>query len=132
MSSSLAQLQDRLADPDLGAERDRGGLRDADGPDVGAVGGPEVLDEPLVAGGGDPGVPRGDVVVLEADRGVGAAPDQDRGVVERGGGAVVGAGRDDDLGRGAAARAASGTRAPNMSERITEIADSTKIQRIAR
>ena len=29
-------------------------------------------------------------------------------------------------------RAPSGTRAPNMSERITEIADSTKIQRIAR
>ena len=29
-------------------------------------------------------------------------------------------------------RAASGTRAPNMSERITEIADSTKIQRMAR
>src|SRR4051794_21790790 len=32
----------------------------------------------------------------------------------------------------AAPRAASGTRAPNMSERITEIAESTKIHRIAR
>src|SRR5687768_12806718 len=35
-------------------------------------------------------------------------------------------------GTGAAPRAVSGTRAPNMSERITEIAESTKIQRIAR
>src|SRR3954462_11258662 len=32
----------------------------------------------------------------------------------------------------AASRAVCGTRAPNMSERITEIADSPKIQRIAR
>ena len=31
-----------------------------------------------------------------------------------------------------APRAASGTRAPNMSERITEIAESTKIHRMAR
>src|SRR6478672_6790326 len=35
-------------------------------------------------------------------------------------------------GTGAPPRAISGTRAPNMSERMTEIADSTKIQRIAR
>src|SRR5919107_1140712 len=35
-------------------------------------------------------------------------------------------------GAGAAPRAVSGTRAPNMSERITEIADSTKIQRMAK
>src|SRR6478735_4780616 len=35
-------------------------------------------------------------------------------------------------GAGAPLRAVSGTRAPNMSERITEIADSTKIQRMAR
>src|SRR5687768_16703873 len=35
-------------------------------------------------------------------------------------------------GAGAPLRAVSGTRAPNMSERITEIADSTKIHRIAR
>src|SRR4051812_6356788 len=34
--------------------------------------------------------------------------------------------------REAAPRAASGTRAPNMSERMTEIAESTKIHRIAR
>jgi hypothetical protein len=34
--------------------------------------------------------------------------------------------------RASAPRAASGTRAPNMSERITEIAESTKIHRIAR
>src|ERR1700710_444625 len=32
----------------------------------------------------------------------------------------------------AASRAAAGIRAPNMSERTTEIADSTKIHRIAR
>ena len=93
------------------------------------------------------GVPGGDVVVVEPDRGVGAATDQERGVDQLGTGALVGAldheqvawaGRGGvapsagDRGRGAAARAASGTRAPNMSERITEIADSTKIQRIAR
>ena len=34
--------------------------------------------------------------------------------------------------RAAAARAPSGMRAPNMSERITDSAESTKIQRIAR
>src|SRR5690242_11130795 len=34
--------------------------------------------------------------------------------------------------RASAPRAASGTRAPNMSERMTEIAESTKIHRIAR
>src|SRR3954464_6801550 len=34
--------------------------------------------------------------------------------------------------RASAPRAASGTRAPNMSERITEIAESTKIHRMAR
>src|SRR3954464_4334384 len=34
--------------------------------------------------------------------------------------------------RASTPRAASGTRAPNMSERITEIAESTKIHRIAR
>src|SRR5690349_2060280 len=47
----LPQLEDRLADADLGAERDRRGLGDPDRADVGAVGGAEVLDEPLVAGG---------------------------------------------------------------------------------
>src|SRR4051794_12118485 len=34
--------------------------------------------------------------------------------------------------RASAPRAASGTRAPNMSERITEMADSTKIHKMAR
>jgi hypothetical protein len=34
--------------------------------------------------------------------------------------------------RGSGERAVSGTRAPNMSERITEIAESTKIHSTAR
>ncbi len=45
----LPQLDHRLADPHLRAERERGRLGDPDGPDVGAVGRAEVLDEPLVA-----------------------------------------------------------------------------------
>ena len=76
----LPQLEDRLADADLGAERDRGGLGDPDGADVGAVGGAEVLDEPLVAGRRDPGVPGRDVVVVELDARVAAAADEDRRV----------------------------------------------------
>src|SRR4051794_39257754 len=47
----LPQLEDRLADADLGADRQRRRLGDADAADVGAVGGAEVLDEPLVARG---------------------------------------------------------------------------------
>ncbi len=79
-----------------------GGLGDPDGADVGAVGGAEVLDEPLVAGGGDPGVPGGDVVVVELDRRVVAAADQDRRLGQAGGGAGVAALGDDDLGGRAA------------------------------
>ena len=97
-------------------------------------------------------MPGRDVVVVEPDGGVGAAADQDRRLVEVGALADVRALDDEDVGGAAAAlgrllalpwrastgprrpaaRAPSGTRAPNMSERITEIADSTKIQRIAR
>jgi hypothetical protein len=66
-------------------------------------------------------VPRGDVVVIEPDRGVVAAADQDRRLGEVGALALVGAVDDQDVGR-----------APNMSDRTTETADSTKIQRIAR
>src|SRR5687767_2646517 len=78
----LLQLEDGLADPDLGAEGDGGGLGDADAADVGAVGGAEVLDEPLVARGRNPGVSGGHVVVVEPDRRVGAAPDEDRRLFE--------------------------------------------------
>ena len=59
----LPQLEDGLADPDLGAEGQGRGLRDAGAADIGAVGGAEVLDEPLVLGRGDarlasrPGIP---------------------------------------------------------------------------
>ena len=91
------QLEDGLADPDLGSERDGGGLGDPDGADVGAVGGAEVLDEPLVAGRGDPGVPGRDVVVVELDRRVVAAADQDRRLGQAGGGPGVAALGDDDL-----------------------------------
>ena len=98
----LPQLEDGLADPDLRAEGEGGGLGDADGADVGAVGRPEVLDEPLVAGRGDPGVPGGDVVVVEADRGVGAAADEERRLVEVGALAGVAALDDQDVGGGAA------------------------------
>src|SRR5919112_6461206 len=74
----LLQLEDGLADPDLGAEGDGRGLGDPGAADVGAVRGAEVLDEPLVARRRDPGVPGGHVVVVEADRRVGATADQDR------------------------------------------------------
>ena len=56
----------------------------------------------------DPGVPGGDVVVVEADRRVVAAADQQRSLVERDGLALVAALEDHDLGRarrGAAWRA---------------------------
>ena len=102
-SRSLPQLEDRLADADLGAEGDRGRLGDPDGADVGAVGRAEVLDEPLVAGGGDPRVPGADVVVVEPDRRVAAAADEDRCLVELGALADVAALGDDDVGRAAAA-----------------------------
>src|SRR6478609_3684284 len=99
----LPELQDRLADADLGPEGDRRGLGDAHGADERAVGGAEVLDEPLVAGGGDPRVPRRDVVVVEADRGVGAAADEHRRLGQLGAGADVRPGGDDHVGgRGAA------------------------------
>src|SRR4051794_6984006 len=99
----LLQLEDRLADAHLGAQRDRGGLGDPHRADVGAVGGAEVLDEPLVAGRGDPGVPGGDVVVVEADRRVVAAADQDRRLVELGAVTGVRALGDQHVGGGAAA-----------------------------
>src|SRR3954451_7525251 len=99
----LPQLEDRLADADLGAERDRGGLGDPDGADVGAVGGAEVLDEPLVTGGRDPGVPGRDVVVVELDAGIAAAPDQDRRLVELGALAGVAALGHQHVGRAATA-----------------------------
>src|SRR6478752_8630640 len=102
-SASLAELHDRLADPDLGPELERGGLRDATGADVGAVGRAEVLDVPLVARAGDAGVAGGDVVVVEADRGVVPAADQERGLVERHGLALVAALDDDHLGGSTAA-----------------------------
>src|SRR3954465_7103395 len=86
---SLAQLQDCLADAHLGAELDCRGLGDAAAADVGAVGGAEILDEPLVAGTGDAGVAGGGVVVVEADRGVVAAPDQQWCLLERDGLALV-------------------------------------------
>src|ERR1700710_2618103 len=90
-SGSLAQLQDRLSDADLGAELEGGGLGDAAVADVGAVGGAEVLDEPLRAGVGDAGVPGRDVVVVEADGRIVAAPDQQWRVLERDGLALVAA-----------------------------------------
>src|SRR5262245_21976653 len=102
LNGLLPEFQDRLADPDLRAERDRGGLGDPDGADVGAVGGAEVLDEPLVAGGRGPRVARRDVVVVEPDRGVVAAADEDRRVVELGALAGVAALGHHDV-RGAAA-----------------------------
>src|SRR3546814_5114945 len=52
----------------LGPESERGGLADPCLADVGAVGGAEVLDEPLLTGRGDAGVAGGDVVVVESDR----------------------------------------------------------------
>ena len=151
--SILLQLERGLADPDLDAELERGRLGDPLGADVGAVGGAEVLDVPLVAGAGDAGVPGGDVVVVEPDRGVGAPADQDRARRRAGRHADVarprrprrGSGRRAALGRlggpawrrasprsRSAPRALGSTRAPNMSERITETAESTKIHRIAR
>src|ERR671910_1004786 len=81
-SGSLAQLQDRLPDADLGAELDGGGLGDAAVADVGAVGGAEVLDVPLVTGAGDACVAGGDVVVVETDRGVVTPADEQRGLLE--------------------------------------------------
>ena len=73
------------------------------GPDVGAVGGAEVLDEPLVATGGDAGVAGGDVVVVELDGRVAAAADEERGVGELGAGAGVLALDHEEVGGGAAA-----------------------------
>src|SRR6478735_4344120 len=102
-SASLAELHDRLADPDLGPELEGGGLGDATGADVGAVGRAEVLDVPLVARAGDAGVARGDVVVVEADRRVVAAADQQWRLVERDGLTLVAALDDDHLGGCAAA-----------------------------
>ena len=87
----LPELEDRLADADLGAHGDRGRLGDPHRADEGAVGGAEILDEPLVAGGRDPGVSGGDVVVVEPDRRVAAAADQDRARREVGALADVGA-----------------------------------------
>ena len=145
----LPQLDHRLADTHLRAERERGRLGDPDGPDVGAVGRAEVLDEPLVARRGDPGVPGGDVVVVEADRGVLVRGRSGSGRRSRSARSPwlspsttstwVGAPRRALAGLGgrglrwaAACRAPSGIRAPNMSERITDSAESTKIHRIAR
>ena len=79
------------------------GLVDPDRADVGAVGGAEVLDEPLVAAGGDPGVPGRHVVVVELDRGVGTAADQDRRVLQLGALAGVAALDHQDVRGGAAA-----------------------------
>src|SRR3954449_9378389 len=103
MLDSLAQLQDRLPDADLGAELEGGGLGDAAVADVGAVGGAEVLDEPLLTGAGDAGVPGGDVVVVETDRRVVAAPDQQGRVLQGDGLALVAALDDHHLGGYAAA-----------------------------
>src|SRR3546814_9826704 len=75
----------------LGPESERGGLADPCLADVGAVGGAEVLDEPLLTGRGDAGVAGGDVVVVESDRGVRAPTDQDRCLGQVGAFADVGA-----------------------------------------
>src|ERR1700709_943460 len=90
-SGSLAQLQDRLPDAHLGAELEGGGLGDAAVADVGAVGGAEVLDVPRLAGAGDARVAGGDVVVVEADRRVVAATDQQGSVLQGDGLALVAA-----------------------------------------
>src|SRR4051812_23440696 len=87
----FSQLEGGLADADPGAELEGRRLGEPVGADVGPVRRAEVLDEPLVAGAGDPGVPGGDVVVVEADGGVGASADEDRRLVERDGLTVVGA-----------------------------------------
>src|SRR5690606_36655969 len=105
---SLPQRADRLPDPHLAAEVERDGLVDALGAEEGAVGGAEVLDEPGVAGGGDPGVPGGDVVVVEPDRGVAAPTDQQRRVVEGDRLPGVGTLADVDVRGGAAAAYALG------------------------
>src|SRR4051812_42239373 len=103
---SLAQLQDRLADADLRAEGERRGLGDPHRADVGAVGGAQVLDEPLVPARGDPGVAGGDVVVVEPDGRVAAAADQDGRLRQVGALARVGPVHDQHVGGDAAAGAA--------------------------
>src|SRR5680860_482318 len=78
----LPQLEDGLADADLRSELKSGGLRESLGTDVRAIGGAEILDEPLVPRRGNPGVPGRDIVVIETDRGVASPADQQRGVIE--------------------------------------------------
>jgi hypothetical protein len=133
----LLQLEGRLADPDPGAELEGGGLGEPLGADVGAVGGAEVLDVERLPGAADAGVPRGDVVVVEADRRVSPAegPSTTRTLVGAPrGGLVDFAPFCTLLARRWSRRllVPVSIRAPNMSDRITEMAPRTKIHRIAR
>src|SRR5687767_12568150 len=94
-TQSLLQLDDGLAEPDLDAQAHRHRAGDALAAEVRAVRAADVLDEPLLPVGGEPGVPGGHVVVVEPDARVGAAPEQDRLVAERN--ALAGVGTGDDL-----------------------------------
>lgn len=65
----LPQLDDGLADPDRRAQRNRRRGGESGPVEICAVGGPEILDDPLsVTVGVDPGMPAGRVVVVQHDR----------------------------------------------------------------
>src|SRR5690606_38071171 len=71
LSSLLPQLDDGFADADRGAQPNRCGCRQPGPVQVGAVGGAQVLDDPLtVAVRVDPGMTAGGVVVVQHDRAV--------------------------------------------------------------
>src|SRR6478752_1528018 len=76
---SAPQLEDRLADAQRRAHLDRTRAGQLVAADVRAVGRAEVLDEPAVAGrvGIDAAVPAGRIVVVEDERALRVAPDED-------------------------------------------------------
>ena len=94
------QLEGGLSDANLRTELKRRRLREPLRTDIGAVRGPEVLHEPLLVRHRDPGMPGGDVVVVEADRRIAAATDQEWCIVERDPLAGISPVDDRDVGRG--------------------------------
>src|SRR3954447_4355589 len=100
VARSSAQLQNRLADTDRYAERDRcraGHLRPVE---VRAVGRAEILDEPLPVARNQPGVPIGGVVVGEDDGRVVGPTDRDGVLAQRDGRAREGTLQDNEALRG--------------------------------
>ena len=81
-SAHRTQLQHGLADADRLAGVDQQRALDPLLVEVGAVGGAEVLDEPLAAAVGQPRVPGAGVVVGEHEGGVVGPADQDRLLAE--------------------------------------------------